>query len=360
MKNLNIYKNKKIIITGHTGFKGSWLSLWLNYLGAKVYGISDKILTNPSNFKINSKNIFKESYFFDIKNQYKLKSVIKEIKPDFIFHLAAQALVKKSYHDPHSTFISNSIGTLNLLNSLKNIKSKKKCSIILITSDKSYKNREIKKGYVEEDLLGGHDPYSASKACAELIIKSYIESFFKKNNQFRIGIARAGNVIGGGDWSDDRLIPDLFRAYKKNSPLIIRNPNSTRPWQHVLEALNGYMILGQKLYTNKKLHGHAFNFGPKNRSSISVIKLIKMLNEELKNIKWKIVKSKGKYESKLLMLNSKKALNHLNWQCVLKTDETIKFVVEWYKNFYSKKAIKMSKFSIQQIEEYTKIIKKRL
>ena len=182
--------------------------------------------------------------------------------------------------------------------------------------------------------------------------------FFKKNNQLRIGIARAGNVIGGGDWSDDRLIPDLFRAYKKDSPLIIRNPNSTRPWQHVLEALNGYMILGQKLYTSKQLHGHAFNFGPKNRSSISVIKLIKMLNKELKNIKWKIVKSKSKFESKLLMLNSKKALNYLNWQCVLKTEETIKFVVEWYKNFYSKETIMMSEFSIQQIEKYTKIIKK--
>ena len=359
MKIFKNYKNKKIIITGHTGFKGSWLSLWLNYLGAKVYGISDRVLTNPSNYKINSKNIFKKSYFFNIENQNKLRTIIKKIKPDFIFHLAAQALVKKSYNNPHSTFISNSIGTLNLLNSLKNIKFKKKCSLVLITSDKSYKNREIKKGYVEEDLLGGYDPYSASKACAELIIKSYIESFFKNDDYLRIGIARAGNVIGGGDWSEDRLIPDLFKAYEKNNPLIIRNPNSTRPWQHVLEALNGYMVLGQKLYTNKKIHGHAFNFGPKNKSSISVIKLIKMFNKELKNIKWKIVKSKNRFESKLLMLNSKKALKYLNWYCVLQTDETLKFVIKWYKNFYSKNRIKVTQFSIQQIEEYSKIIKRR-
>ena len=359
MKLLKIYKNKKIIITGHTGFKGSWLSLWFNSLGAKVYGISNNIPTKPSNFEASSKYNLNASHFINICDKKKFKKIIHKIKPDFIFHLAAQSLVKKSYKEPFLTFNSNSLGTLNLLDILKETNFKKKCSVVIITSDKSYRNIEIKRGYVEDDILGGYDPYSASKACAEIIIKSYLESFFKNNKNLRIGIARAGNVIGGGDWSENRLIPDLFRANQNKKSLIIRSPDSTRPWQHVLEALLGYMILGQKLYVSNKFHGEAFNFGPRIRNSISVLQLIKKLNVEIKNLKWKVIQSNKQFESKLLMLNSKKALTKLNWKCVLTTDETLKFVIQWYKYFYDSVDTNMTKISLDQIYLYTKIINER-
>ena len=352
------YKDKIVLITGHTGFKGSWLTIWLNKLGAKVYGISLDVPSNPSNFKINSIQSFSKNYYFDIRNYIKLKSTINKIKPDYIFHLAAQALVKKSYKNPKLTFETNSVGTLNILESLKELKIKKKCSLIIITSDKSYKNLEIKRGYVEEDMLGGYDPYSASKACAELIIQSYLKSYFNKDN-VRIAIARAGNVIGGGDWSENRLIPDIIRSYNKKKIVEIRNPSSTRPWQHVLEALAGYLILGQKLYNSKDLHGETFNFGPSMNNSLSVLNLIKIIKKSFKGLKWKIKISKKYHESKLLSLNSKKALKRLNWQCVLLTSETIKFVTNWYKAYYEKKA-NMHQISVNQIDEYTKIMKKKL
>ena len=353
------YKNKKVLITGHTGFKGSWLTIWLNKLGAKVYGISLDVPSNPSNFKINSVKSFSKNYNFDICNYIKLKSTINKIKPDYIFHLAAQALVKKSYQNPKLTFETNSIGTLNILESLKELKIKKKCSLVIITSDKSYKNLEIERGYVEGDLIGGHDPYSASKACAELIIQSYLKSYFNKKTNIRVAIARAGNVIGGGDWSENRLIPDIIRSYSKKKTLEIRNPNSTRPWQHVLEALAGYLILGKKLHNSKNFHSEIFNFGPSIKNSLSVLGLIKIIKKSFKGLKWKIKISKKHYESKLLSLNSKKAYKRLNWKCVLLTNETINFVTDWYQAYY-KKNINMHQISINQIEEYTKIMKKKL
>ena len=216
---LNKFKGKQIVITGHTGFKGSWLTLWLTHLGANVTGISDTIPTTPSNFVANKLEKKVRHLIFDIKNRKKLSSTIKKIKPDYIFHLAAQALVKNSYKNPVQTFETNSIGTLNLLEALKELKSRKKCSVVIITSDKSYKNLEIKRGYKEDDILGGHDPYSASKACAELIIQSYIKSFLKNNKKLYISVARAGNVIGGGDWSQDRLIPDCIRSIRKKKKI---------------------------------------------------------------------------------------------------------------------------------------------
>ncbi len=353
----NIFKKKKIIITGHTGFKGSWLALWLVKLNAKVVGISNKIPTNPSHYKLLKLDKRIKNYKLDLIDISNLKRIIKIEKPDFIFHLAGQSLVKKSFNNPKFTFDTNTIGTLNVLECLREFK--KRCIVILITSDKVYKNLEIKKGYKENDLLGGSDPYSASKAAAELVIQSYIKSFFsKKNNKIFISTARAGNVIGGGDWSVDRLIPDCVKSWSKNKSVIIRNPLSTRPWQHVLEAINGYLTLAQKLSQNKKLHGEAFNFGPKKNSDFDVITVIKFMKKSWGKISWVKNKNRNKNhkESKLLKLNSLKANKNLNWKCVLSFSETINLVADWYKEFYTNKRI----ISFKQLKFYEEKIKKKI
>jgi len=349
----NIYKNKKIIVTGHTGFKGSWLTLWLINMGAEVIGISKDIPTKPSHFELLNikKKIF--NYYIDLNNNKKLKFVINKHKPDFIFHLAAQSLVSRSYQNPKETWLSNTLGTINLLDSLREFK--KKVNVVLITSDKSYKNLELKRGYKENDLLGGYDPYSASKAGAEIAIKSYIKSFFfNKNNKVFITIARAGNVIGGGDWSSNRLVPDCFKNWKKNKPAIIRNPKSTRPWQHVLEALNGYLTLAYKLsLTPKKLHGEAFNFGPSNKKNHTVINVLKEIKKNYPKARWNIKRSKKFFESKLLKLNSNKAIKKLNWRCKLTFVDNIKLVSDWYVKYNLKKNI--YKLSLDQIKFFENI-----
>ena len=355
LKNFN---GKKVIITGHTGFKGSWLTLWLIHLGAKVTGISDRTPTNPSNFEANQLKKKINHFKFDIRNKKKFLFIINKIKPDYIFHLAAQSLVKKSYKNPVETFETNTFGTLNLLESLKKVKFKKKCSVVIITSDKSYKNLEIKRGYKENDRLGGYDPYSASKSCSELIIQSYINSFLKDNKRLFISIARAGNVIGGGDWSADRLIPDCIRSIQKKRKLKVRFAKSTRPWQHVLEAIFGYMILAIKQKNDNKINGNAFNFGPNNKNSLSVIGLVKEFKKKWPILNWQIVKSKKKiFESGLLKLNSDKALRILNWKCLMNANQTIILLVNWYKFFFEKKRkTSMYDYSINQIKFYEKLI----
>ena len=356
----NNFKNKKIIVTGHTGFKGSWLSFWLKILGAKVIGLSKDIPSEPSHFKaikLQKKVIHKN---IDIRNLKLLKKIFKRYQPDYVFHLAAQSLVKKSYTDPIYTWSTNTIGTLNVLESLRGLK--KHCTAIIITSDKSYKNLEIKRGYKENDILGGKDPYSGSKAAAELVIQSYISSFFPKNKtKVRIGIARAGNVIGGGDWSNDRLIPDCVKAWSKNKKILIRNPKSTRPWQHVLEAISGYLFFALNLKKNKNLHGEAFNFGPNNAKNYNVISLVKLMKKNWKKISWKLDKKSKKtfYESNLLKLNCNKAKINLKWRSILSFKETINMVSDWYKNYYSKKK-RPNEISINQIKKYQNLLKERL
>ena len=347
------FKNKKVLITGHTGFKGAWLTLWLLHCGAKIMGISKDIPTQPSLF--NTLNLKKKiiDKKIDLKNIKILKREVKKFQPDFIFHLAAQSLVKKSLKNPYLTWMSNSLGTINILESLRNIKIKKKIIAIMITSDKSYKNIEIKRGYVESDRLGGIDPYSASKASAELALKSYINTFFKnKKKNIVFGIARAGNVIGGGDWADDRLIPDCMKSWSRKEMAKIRNPKSTRPWQHVIEAICGYLIFAQKLKINSKLNGEVFNFGPDNKNNFSVINLIKELEKNNLKLKWKIVEEKNNIESNLLKINSNKAKNLLRWKCILSFKETINYLAEWYKEYYNKK--NMYSFTINQIYKYEK------
>ena len=260
MKRKKFFYKKKVLITGNTGFKGSWLSFWMKILGAKVLGISNGFPTKPSNFR--DLNLSKQIDFkkIDIRDSKKIKREILKFKPDYIFHLAAQAIVKKSYEDPKQTWESNVIGTINILESVKEFK---KINIIIITSDKVYKNLEINRGYHEKDILGGEDPYSASKSAADLATQSYCKTILNNNPNIRIAIARAGNVIGGGDWSVGRIIPDCMRSWSKFKKVNIRNPKSTRPWQHVFDVLNGYIMLAMNLSKNKNLNGQSFNFGPK-------------------------------------------------------------------------------------------------
>tara|TARA_B110000971_G_C19996910_1_gene494803 strand:- start:664 stop:1734 length:1071 start_codon:yes stop_codon:yes gene_type:complete len=353
----NFFKNKKVIITGHTGFKGSWLALWLNYMGAKVMGISINYPTEPSNFKALKIENKINHKILDVRNYKEISKQIFKFKPDYLFHLAAEAIVQKSYQDPKKTWETNTLGTINILETLKNYK--KNIIAIIITSDKVYKNTETSKGYKENDRLGSFDPYSASKASADLAVQSYIESFFKKKKNIRIAIARAGNVIGGGDWSTGRLIPDCVRQWSKNKTVVLSNPKSTRPWQHVLDILRGYILLAISLKKNKSFNGEIFNFGPKKEKNVKefqVINIVKKMKDSWKKAKWKVKKNRNFFESKLLQLDSKKANKKLNWQCLLNLKQSIHFTLDWYKTYY-KRSQNIFEFSINQIKQYEKITK---
>ena len=346
---VKIFRNKKVLITGHTGFKGSWLSLWLNISGAKVYGVSNNYKsteTNIKNFRL-KKNV--KNFNIDIRNFVKLNKIITKIKPDFIFHFAAQSLVGNSFKNPVYNFETNFNGTLNLLEVLR--LSKFKCISIIITSDKSYKNLEIKRGYTENDILGGDDPYSASKASAEFVINSYFKSFLKNKKNLRIAICRAGNVIGGGDWSNDRLIPDIMRSIFNNKKVKLRNQSSTRPWQHVLDVLNGYLILASKLKKNNTLNGQSFNFGPPIKSNYTVLAIVREMKKNWNLLEW-VFSNRTYHESTLLKLNSSKSLKYLNWKNKLDFKELIRLVTDWYKCFYENKNV--YDFSIKQIRNFEK------
>lgn len=352
----NVYKNKKVIVTGHSGFKGSWLVAWLDMLGAKIYGIS---LYPPSkNYHLKNLNFKRKmnSFKCDIRNKKKIENLIVKIKPDFIFHLAAQSLVRRSYLEPYVTWQTNLIGTINLLESLMILKNQ--CSVILVTSDKCYENHNPEKGLVENDKLGGEDPYSASKGCAEIAIKSYYKSFLEKNKKIRVVTARAGNVIGGGDWALDRIIPDLMRSWFTNKKLYLRNPKSVRPWQHVLEAVSVYLYLGYLLYKNKKIYGQSFNFGPDNKeSNFSVLDLIKNFSNTFKiNLGYNLKKTFLEYN--YLKINSTKAKNLLKWKPILNFKECCDFTKQWYQNYFICKK-NISHFTKKQILEFCKIANKK-
>lgn len=354
MRDLSEFKNSNVLITGHTGFKGSWLTSLFLELGAKITGLSIDIPTNPSNFvvmglqeKINHINL-------DITNTPKLKKIVDKVQPDFIFHLAAQSLVRKSINKPLETWNSNTLGTISVLESIKNLK--KKCTVIFITSDKVYKNQEWVWGYRETDKLGGFDPYSASKASAELAINSYVKTYFNNSN-IRIGVGRAGNVIGGGDWGLDRIVPDCVKSWSQNKHVDIRSPLSTRPWQHVLEPIFGYLILALKLSTDISLHGEAFNFGPSDRNNHSVSDLVNEMSKYWNKVLWNDVSSKENIfnESNLLKLNCDKAKMYLNWEAVWDFATTIKHTSNWYKSFYEND--KFQDLSIYQINLYVEQMK---
>lgn len=344
------YKGKKVLVTGHTGFKGSWLSIWLKLLGAKVYGFSLKPIYRPNNYTISGIGEKIESEKIgDIRNCKVLNKFILNIKPDIVFHLAAQPLVITSYNNPRLTYEVNIIGLINLLEILRKTNFIK--NIVIITSDKCYENLEKNISYKESDKLGGKDPYSSSKACAEIIAKAYYNSFFKDKKVF-ISTVRAGNVIGGGDWSDYRIVPDCIRSIFEKKPLVIRNPHSFRPWQHVLEPLSGYLLLASMLSKNKIFNGESWNFGPKPNVKLSVLDLVNNLCNELGTGKIKINTTREKYyESKYLNLNISKAREFLNWEPIWSMNTTIKKTAEWYKEYYINKG-NMYNFCIKQIKEY--------
>ena len=352
MENLKIFKNSRVVVTGHTGFKGSWLTAWLKQLGANVMGISIDIPTNPSHFKVSKINSGIKDIRIDITKKKKIEKASIEFKPKFLFHLAAQSLVGVSYKDPVKTWKTNVIGTLNILDALRKLKNN--CNAVIITSDKCYLNREIHYGYKENDVLGGKDPYSASKASAELVVRSYVNSFFSVNkNQIRIATARAGNVIGGGDWANYRIIPDCVRSWSKGKIAKLRNPSATRPWQHVLEAVGGYLCLAVNLNSNKRIHGESFNFGPNLSKEYSVLQLVRSMSYHWDNVTWKkIPKSKKKfYESELLKLNCNKAKKILSWKSILKFNETVEMVSSWYRSYYDYPK-NIDKITRQQIKKY--------
>tara|TARA_B100001248_G_scaffold257448_1_gene239974 strand:- start:17169 stop:18230 length:1062 start_codon:yes stop_codon:yes gene_type:complete len=349
MKNIKKYfYKKKVLITGHTGFKGTWLTFLLANNGAKILGLSKDIPTKPSLFEILKLDKKISHKFLDIRNFKKLKKAFLNFDPDFVFHLAAQAIVHKSYINPLETWTSNLNGTLNLLECLKY--QKKKSISVLITSDKTYKNIETTKGYLESDKLGGADPYGASKSAADIAINSYISSFFnsKKNNKI-ISIARAGNVIGGGDWSEDRLIPDCFKNWLKKKTVTIRSPNSTRPWQNVIDVILGYTALAMKAKKNNNLHGEAFNFGPKSQKNYKVIDILKIIKSQWPQAKWKVKKNKKFFENSLLNLNSKKAKKLLNWETKMNFNNNIKMTIKWYQEYGKKND--MNEFTLSQIKK---------
>jgi CDP-glucose 4,6-dehydratase len=355
-----IFKNKRVIVTGHTGFKGSWLSAWLKLCGANVTGIALSPPSKPSHFESLKLNNSITDLRLDIRDTEKVTSTLKKVAPHFVFHLAAQPIVKESYVDPKNTYDTNVIGTLNVLEALRSLGNP--CVAVFITSDKAYRNYEWDWGYRENDELGGTDPYSASKAAAEILIRSHVNSFFNdENTMIRIGIGRAGNVIGGGDWAEARIIPDCIRSWSNNQTAIIRKPNSTRPWQHVLEPLSGYLFLAKSLLLDKSLHGEPFNFGPSQTDNHSVMTVANTLKNHLFNFSWKEYSKNSETikEAGLLKLNCDKALSRLDWRAILSFDETIQFTADWYRNYYAKPE-EIDKVTNQQIRRYMKLLKSRL
>lgn len=349
---LNQFDGKTVLITGHTGFKGSWLSLWMAQMGARVVGVSLGLPTEPSHFAAADLAGRVRDCRQDIRDGGALKALVHEIKPDFVFHLAAQALVRRSYDDPGDTWQTNVMGTLNVLEALRDLKSP--CVAVLITSDKCYDNVEWVWGYRETDALGGPDPYSASKGAAELAIRSHVRSFFPADGAVRIGVGRAGNVIGGGDWAKDRIVPDCMRAWSRGETVPLRNPVATRPWQHVLEPLSGYLNLAMALKESADLHGQPFNFGPPARQNHSVGELVGAMSHHWDQVRWEDVSAQygGPHESGLLKLNCDKALHHLRWRAVWGFDTTVRETALWYRRYYEQPAQSIADFSLGQIAAY--------
>ncbi len=353
----NFYQGKKILITGHTGFKGSWLAKILLNWGADVVGISLPPSTTPNLFEaLNLPKEITKNYYFDIRSIDKVKQVVELEKPEIVFHLAAQAIVRDGYDDPFGTHTTNILGTINIMQAITEINSVK--AVVIITTDKVYENKEWLYPYREVDALGGYDPYSASKAAADIVTNSYIKSFFNPNtfgerHNTLVAIARAGNVIGGGDWAKDRLVPDMVKAiFEKREDVVIRNPRAIRPWQHVLEPLRGYLMLGQKLYQGEKEISGAWNFGPNEDGFVHVEHLVKTGIEILGQGRYQIAEEVSlKHEANLLKLDINKAGNLLNWRPKWKLEEGLTATFEWYRLFYANDNL-INNFTNKQIREY--------
>jgi len=354
------FQGRRVLVTGHTGFKGSWLSTWLISLGAEVGGLSLDIPSTPSNYEACCVSDLIADNRIDVRDSVAVRETVLAFQPDFVFHLAAQALVRPSYDSPVETLEVNSIGTANVLDALRLLN--KRVTAVMITSDKAYDNVEWVWGYRETDRLGGKDPYSASKGMAELVIRTYVNSFFGgPESNIRVGIARAGNVIGGGDWAVDRIVPDCMRAWSENKVVDIRSPGATRPWQHVLEPLSGYLSLASILDNSGKYNGEAYNYGPPANQNYPVSELIEEMSDYWDHVRWKDVSKSGKHlhEAGLLKLNCDKALFDLDWRPTMHFEETVRLTVEWYKEYYEGNGKSMYKFTLKQVCEYSKFARDR-
>ena len=345
------WKNKTVLVTGHTGFKGSWLAIWLNQLGAAVHGYALKPPTQPNMFTAAGVGKILKSNINDIRDYNKLLAVMKKCRPQIVFHLAAQPLVRQSYKEPLETYQTNILGTANVLQAARYVKSVK--AVIIVTSDKCYENKESNYAYKETDSLGGYDPYSSSKACAEIVTAAYRNSFFA-NTDTAIASARAGNVIGGGDWATDRLVPDCIKAWIKNKTVEIRYPHAIRPWQHVLEPLAGYIILAEKLYKHGDKFAGAWNFGPESKNIKNVAFLVDSIAKLWgKKAKWKKTGNKHPHEAILLKLNCSMAKARLPWRPCWNIKKTLEKTIQWYKT-YLEHPEKITAATIEQINQYMK------
>lgn len=349
----NIYKDKKVFLTGHTGFKGSWLALWLTKLGAEVCGYSLEPNTTPSMFtELDVQNKIKKSIIGDILDYDKLAKEIQDFQPEIIFHLAAQPLVRLSYSEPILTYKTNVIGSLNVLEAARNCSSVK--AFVNVTTDKCYENKEINRGYREDEPMGGYDMYSSSKGCVEIMSSSFRRSFLQ--NGYAMATARAGNVIGGGDWALDRLIPDCVRFINAGEKIEIRNPVAVRPWQHVLEPLSGYLLLGEKLLEYGQHFADGFNFGPYEDSVLKVAEVAQKVVENYGKGEVVVHKRDNLHEANLLMLNIEKAEKVLGWTPTYTANQAIRETVDWYKHFYAEDT-DMYNFTLNQINKYEENIK---
>jgi CDP-glucose 4,6-dehydratase len=346
----SFWKNKQVLITGHSGFKGSWLALWLKELGANVAGFSLHPPSQPNHFQLLRLDM--PSIIGDIRDMNAIHSTLQSHSPEIVFHLAAQALVRYSYKNPVETFETNVMGTANLFESCRQASSVR--AIVSIASDKCYENREWVWGYRENDPVGGYDPYSASKGCAEIVASSYRNSFFNlneygKSHNVLLASTRAGNVIGGGDWADDRLIPDVMRAVSTGKKVLIRNPRATRPWQHVLEPLSGYLMLGQKLLEGKKEFAEAWNFGSDDAGNLDVENVLRRIRTGWDKLEYEIEANKDNpHEASLLRLDCSKARTRLKWKPVWDIDKTLAVTAQWYKEYYTKDHI----LSLADLHQY--------
>jgi CDP-glucose 4,6-dehydratase len=347
----NAYRGRRVLVTGHTGFKGSWLALWLEHLGAEVAGYSISVPTQPANFDILDLRRHMRHYSGDIRDRAAFAQAVDEFRPEIIFHLAAQALVRRSYADPVTTFETNTMGMVNVLECVRTRPWIE--TVVVITSDKAYRNVEWFWGYRETDALGGHDPYSGSKSCADLIAYSYYHSFLR-HGPTRMATTRAGNVIGGGDWADDRIVPDCIRAWSSGQPVAVRSPQATRPWQHVLEPLSGYLWLGARLLEGQPgLSGEAFNFGPDANVDQTVAELIEAMATRWPGVRWHVPKGseQGGHEATLLKLSCDKVLAQLKWRAALQFRETVEFTVDWYRSWHERQ-LDMYDYSNRQLDRY--------
>ena len=353
MTNNNYWKGKKVLITGHTGFKGSWLSIWLQHLGAKVIGVSLNPPTNPSLYEKANVSEGMTSLRQDIRDLEAVKKIFQLYQPEIVFHMAAQALVRYSYFNPVETYETNVMGTLNILEGIRSINTVG--TAVMVTSDKCYKNLERERGYSENDPMGGHDPYSSSKGATELLISSFRNSYYSADNynehKTAIASVRAGNVIGGGDWAKDRLIPDIIKAFQNRKEVKIRNPNAVRPWQHVLEPLSGYIQLAELLGNGGIKYAEAWNFGPLEDDFHSVKWVVEKITELWgNNASWMVDKSEHPHEANYLKLDCTKAFKRLNWQPKWSLDQALLKIVEWHKAVQTNE--KYKDLCLNQINEY--------